>query len=106
VLVGEILARASAPLGRDVSGPAVATYVLATRKDGYAAVFSLAELDSAMTPNDLIWWLKRDLKYERLFVEAFGGAADAISLEHIVTTRKRCSSASRSPVSGVTMSSP
>jgi len=69
-------------------------------------VFSLAELDPAMTPNDLIRRLKRDLKYERLFAEAFGGSADPISLEHIVTARKRCSSASRSPVSGVTMASP
>jgi DMSO/TMAO reductase YedYZ molybdopterin-dependent catalytic subunit len=54
VLVGDILARAGAPLGRDMSGPAVATYVLARAKDGYAAVFSLAELDPAMTPNDII----------------------------------------------------
>src|ERR1700751_2708443 len=48
VLVAEILARAGAPLGRDMSGPAVASYVLATGKDGYAAVFSLGELDPAM----------------------------------------------------------
>jgi DMSO/TMAO reductase YedYZ molybdopterin-dependent catalytic subunit len=54
VLVGEILARAGAPLGRDMSGPAVATYVVATGKDGYAAVFSLGELDPAMTSNDII----------------------------------------------------
>ena len=33
VLVGEILARAGAPLGRDLSGPAVSTYVLASGKD-------------------------------------------------------------------------
>jgi len=54
VLVAEILARAGAPLGRDMSGPAVATYVIATGKDGYAAVFSLGELDPAMTDNDII----------------------------------------------------
>ena len=54
VLIGEILARAGAPLGRDMSGPAVSTYVLATAKDGYQALFSLAELDPAMTPNDII----------------------------------------------------
>ena len=54
VLIGEILARAGAPLGRDLSGPAVATYVVATGKDGYAAVFSLGELDPAMTSNDII----------------------------------------------------
>jgi len=54
VLVGEVLARAGAPLGRDLSGPAVATYVLASAKDGYQALFSLAELDPAFTPNDII----------------------------------------------------
>jgi hypothetical protein len=32
-------------------------------------VFSLAELDPAMTPDDLIRRLKRDLKYERLFTD-------------------------------------
>ena len=54
VLIGEILSRAGAPLGRDMTGPAVSTYVLATGKDGYQALFSLAELDPAMTPNDII----------------------------------------------------
>src|SRR5262250_436254 len=32
VLVGEVLARAGAPLGRDLSGAAVATYVVAAAK--------------------------------------------------------------------------
>jgi len=45
VLVGELLKRAGAPVGRDLSGKAVATYVRATAKDGYQVVFSLAELD-------------------------------------------------------------
>jgi hypothetical protein len=54
VLIAEILTRAGAPLGRDFSGPAVATYVVATGKDGYAAIFSLGELDPAMTANDII----------------------------------------------------
>jgi DMSO/TMAO reductase YedYZ molybdopterin-dependent catalytic subunit len=54
VLVGEVLKRAGAPLGRDLSGPAVATYVLAKAKDGYQVVFSLPELDPAFTPNDII----------------------------------------------------
>ena len=49
-----MLARADAPLGRDLSGPAVASYVLATAKDGYEVVFSLGELDPALTPNDII----------------------------------------------------
>ncbi len=54
VLVGEILKRAGAPLGRDLTGAAVATYVVASAKDGYRVVFSLAELDPAFTSNDII----------------------------------------------------
>jgi hypothetical protein len=54
VLVGELLKRAGAPVGRDLSGKAVATYVRTIAKDGYQVVFSLAELDPAFTPNDII----------------------------------------------------
>jgi DMSO/TMAO reductase YedYZ molybdopterin-dependent catalytic subunit len=54
VLVAEILKRAGAPLGRDLTGQAVATYILASAKDGYQAVFSLPELDPAFTSNDII----------------------------------------------------
>jgi len=54
VLIAEILKRAGVPLGHDLSGPAVATYVLAIAGDGYQAVFSLAELDPAFTSNDII----------------------------------------------------
>ena len=54
VLAGDVLARAGAPLGRDLSGPAMTTYVVASAKDGYQVVFSLAELDPALTSNDII----------------------------------------------------
>jgi len=54
VLVGEVLKRAGAPLGRDMGGQAVASYVLAKAKDGYQVVFSLPELDPAFTSNDII----------------------------------------------------
>src|SRR5262245_44505237 len=54
VLVGELLKRAGAPLGRDLSGGALATYVVASASDGYQAVFSLAELDPAFTSNEII----------------------------------------------------
>jgi DMSO/TMAO reductase YedYZ molybdopterin-dependent catalytic subunit len=54
VLVGELLKRAGAPLGRELSGKALTTYVQATAKDGYQVVFSLAELDPAFTPNEII----------------------------------------------------
>ena len=54
VLVGELLKRAEAPIGRDLTGQAVATYVLCKAKDGYQVVFSLPELDPAFTSNDII----------------------------------------------------
>jgi DMSO/TMAO reductase YedYZ molybdopterin-dependent catalytic subunit len=54
VLVGELLKQAGAPVGADLSGKAVASYVLAVAKDGYQVVFSLAELDPGFTPNDII----------------------------------------------------
>jgi hypothetical protein len=54
VLVGELLKRAGAPVGRDLSGKAIATYVRTIAKDGYQVVFSLAELDPAFTPSDII----------------------------------------------------
>ena len=54
VLVGEVLKRAGAPVGRDMTGGAVASYVLAKAKDGYQVVFSLPELDPAFTPNEII----------------------------------------------------
>jgi hypothetical protein len=41
VLVAELLKRAGAPLGRDLTGLALATYVLASASDGYRVVYSL-----------------------------------------------------------------
>jgi hypothetical protein len=54
VLVGELLKRAGVPLGRDLSGKAVASYVRASAKDGYQVVFALPELDPAFTASDII----------------------------------------------------
>lgn len=54
VLVGELLKRAGAPVGGELRGNAVATYVSASASDGYQVVFSLAELDPAFTSNDII----------------------------------------------------
>lgn len=54
VLVAELLGRAGAPLGKDLMGKALTTYVRASAIDGYEVVFSLAELDPAMTSNDVI----------------------------------------------------
>jgi DMSO/TMAO reductase YedYZ molybdopterin-dependent catalytic subunit len=54
VLVAEALKRAGAPLGGELRGPALATYVLAIASDGYQTLFSLVELDPALTSNDII----------------------------------------------------
>ena len=54
VLVAEILRKAGVPLGREMSGGAVASYVLAGAKDGYQVLFSLAELDPGFTSNEII----------------------------------------------------
>ncbi len=54
VLVGEILKRAGVPLGTELRGNAVASYVVASASDGYQVVFSLAELDPGFTSNDII----------------------------------------------------
>jgi DMSO/TMAO reductase YedYZ molybdopterin-dependent catalytic subunit len=54
VLVGELLRRAGAPLGSDLRGDAVATYVLVIANDGYRVVFSLAELDPDYTGSKII----------------------------------------------------
>src|SRR5262245_57129572 len=54
VLVGEILKRAGVPLGGQLRGDAVATYVVASATDGYQVVFSIGELDPGLTGNDII----------------------------------------------------
>lgn len=54
VLVGELLKRAGVPLGSDLRGDAVATYVVAHAADGYRAIFGLAELDPGFTSNDIL----------------------------------------------------
>lgn len=54
VLVAELLKRAAAPLGPQLRGDAVASYVVATATDGYRALFSLAELDPAFTGSQIM----------------------------------------------------
>jgi len=45
VALRDVLTRAGAPLGKDFRGKAVSTCVLAKARDGYAAVFTLGEVD-------------------------------------------------------------
>ncbi len=54
VLLGEVLSRAGAPLGAELRGNNVASYVLAKARDGYQVVFSLAEVDPAFTASQII----------------------------------------------------
>jgi hypothetical protein len=54
VRLSDLLAKVGAPLGDQLRGKAMATYVLAQASDGYAVVYSLAELDPAMTDNRII----------------------------------------------------
>lgn len=54
VLVSELLKRAGVPLGADLRGAALATYVLASAKDGYQVVFSLGELDPDLSRSRII----------------------------------------------------
>ena len=54
VLVGEVLKRVDAPLGAAMRGDALITFVVATAADGYQVVFSLAELDPALTSSEVI----------------------------------------------------
>ncbi len=54
VLVGELLKRAGAPVGSEMRGNAVASYIVASASDGYQVVFSLAELDPGFTGSEII----------------------------------------------------
>lgn len=45
VALTEILQKAGAPLGKQLHGKALASYVLVTARDGYRVVFALPELD-------------------------------------------------------------
>lgn len=54
VLLYEVLKRAGAPLDKQLSGQALASYVLAEARDGYQVVFALAEIDPAFTDNQIL----------------------------------------------------
>jgi DMSO/TMAO reductase YedYZ molybdopterin-dependent catalytic subunit len=58
----EILKKAGIPFGRQMRGKALAGYVLAEAKDGYAVVFSLGELDPELGGTRIIVADKRDGK--------------------------------------------
>ena len=54
VRVSDLLAKAGVALGEKLRGRGLATYVVAKASDGYTVVYSIAELDPAMTDNQVI----------------------------------------------------
>lgn len=58
----ELLARAGAPLGKQLRGKALASYVVAKARDGYQVVFGIGELDPAFGNAQIIVADQRDGK--------------------------------------------
>ncbi len=54
VWLHEVLKKAGVPLGGDLRGKALTSYVLAEAQDGYQVVFSLAELDPTFIDNEIL----------------------------------------------------
>jgi hypothetical protein len=54
VWLHEILRKAGVPLGEQLRGKALTTYVLAEAQDGYQVVFSIGELDPALADNHVL----------------------------------------------------
>lgn len=62
VWLSEVLKKAGVRFGEALRGPALATYVLASASDGYQVVFSVGELDPAMTDEQFLLADKADGK--------------------------------------------
>jgi DMSO/TMAO reductase YedYZ molybdopterin-dependent catalytic subunit len=54
VLLGDVLKRAGVPLGHELMGKAVASYVLVIAADGYQALFALPELDPEFSDSQIV----------------------------------------------------
>ena len=54
VWLHEVLKKAGVPQGSELSGKALAGYLLAEAQDGYQVLFSLAELDPAFIDNEIL----------------------------------------------------
>lgn len=54
VAVQDILAKAGAPLGKELHGENISKYLLAKCSDGYQVLFSLAELDASIADKNVI----------------------------------------------------
>jgi DMSO/TMAO reductase YedYZ molybdopterin-dependent catalytic subunit len=60
VLLYDILVKAGVPLGRDMRGKPMASYILATARDGYQVVFAIPEVDPAFEGARVLVADKRD----------------------------------------------
>jgi hypothetical protein len=58
----EVLKRAGVPLGKELRGKALSSYVLARAHDGYQVLFSLGEIDTAFGNESIVVADKRDGK--------------------------------------------
>ena len=54
VRLSDLLAKMDAPLGTELHGFALASYIVATGSDGYQAIFSLAEVDPSFHPGEIL----------------------------------------------------
>jgi hypothetical protein len=54
VRLSDLLLKIGAPLGKDLRGKSMLTFIKASGSDGYAVVFSLAELDPDFHPDEII----------------------------------------------------
>jgi DMSO/TMAO reductase YedYZ molybdopterin-dependent catalytic subunit len=54
VRLHDVLKNAGVPLGSELRGKALTSYVLAEAQDGYQVVFSLGELDPSFIDNEIL----------------------------------------------------
>lgn len=62
VAARDVLAKAGAPLGKELRRNALATYVLAEARDGYEVLFAIAEFDAQFANESIVIADKRDGK--------------------------------------------
>ena len=60
VSIGELLQLAGVPLGKDLSGERMLTYLVVEAADGYRVVFALPEIDPAFTDRTILLVDRRD----------------------------------------------
>jgi len=91
----EIMKRAGAPLGNQLRGKALASYILVKAHDGYQVVFTLGELDSEFANEKILVADKRDGKplfgyqgpFRLVVVNDHAGARSVRMLESIEFVR-------------------